>query len=123
MARVLVAFCSFFADDFSRFFFEALWTLYIVNLPRANFHTRTKGEQGPPSADRSSRKCQLIVGSSSRRRERPERIEMREKEKVLRIKYWTLQNGEVLCRTTRSEIHAMRMKENSGELEIYAKRC
>lgn len=32
MASVLVAFRSFFADDFSRFFFEALCTLYIVNL-------------------------------------------------------------------------------------------
>lgn len=32
MAKVLVAFRSFFAEDFSRFFFDALWTLYIVNL-------------------------------------------------------------------------------------------
>lgn len=32
MAKVLVALRSFFADDFSRFFFDALCTLYIVNL-------------------------------------------------------------------------------------------
>jgi len=32
MANVLVALRSFLADDFSRFFFEALCTLYIVNL-------------------------------------------------------------------------------------------
>lgn len=32
MASVLVALRSFLADDFSRFFLEALCTLYIVNL-------------------------------------------------------------------------------------------
>lgn len=32
MANVFVALRSFFADDFSRFFFDALCTLYMVNL-------------------------------------------------------------------------------------------
>lgn len=32
MAKVFVAFLSFLADDFSRFFRLALFTLYIVNL-------------------------------------------------------------------------------------------
>jgi hypothetical protein len=32
MASVFVALRSFFAEDFSRFFFDALLTLYIVNL-------------------------------------------------------------------------------------------
>ena len=35
MARVFVAFRSFLAEDFSRFFLLALFTLYIVNLVAA----------------------------------------------------------------------------------------
>lgn len=36
MARVFVAFLSFFADDFSRFFLLALFTLYIVKRAAAD---------------------------------------------------------------------------------------
>lgn len=36
MANVFVAFLSFFADDFSRFFLLALFTLYMVNLAAAD---------------------------------------------------------------------------------------
>lgn len=35
MASVFVAFLSFFAEDFSRFFLLALLTLYMVNLAAA----------------------------------------------------------------------------------------
>lgn len=42
MAKVLVAFRSFFADDFSRFFFDALCTLYIVNLEQNKMTTIKK---------------------------------------------------------------------------------
>lgn len=35
MANVFVAFLSFFADDFSRFFLLALFTLYMVNRAAA----------------------------------------------------------------------------------------
>lgn len=48
MASVLVALRSFLADDFSRFFLEALCTLYIVNLrpqPARNPHQ----DNEPPS--------------------------------------------------------------------------